>query len=102
MQSGSDVSPKVAPTRLPMRKTKTRCPNFKGCGITPSALFYFSSLDTVGGLLLRERGLFLRDAKKMGTRMGERSIRVAVKDAATTRRITPILGEVIHASADGR
>jgi len=52
--------------------------------------------------LCRERGLFLRDAKKMGTRMGERAIRVAVKDAGTNRRITTLLGELIHASADGR
>lgn len=42
----------------------------------------------------RERGLFLRDAATMGTQLGERTIRLAVKDAATNRRMVQILGEV--------
>jgi histidinol-phosphate/aromatic aminotransferase/cobyric acid decarboxylase-like protein/GNAT superfamily N-acetyltransferase len=39
----------------------------------------------------RERGLFLRDAARMGARLGDRALRVAVKDADTNRRITDIL-----------
>ena len=40
----------------------------------------------------RERGLFIRDAALMGTRLSDRFIRVAVKDGATNRRMMEILG----------
>ena len=43
----------------------------------------------------RERGLFLRNASTMGSQLGDRAIRVAVKDAATNRRMMQILGEVL-------
>jgi histidinol-phosphate/aromatic aminotransferase/cobyric acid decarboxylase-like protein len=49
----------------------------------------------------RERGLFLRDAATMGSQLGERAIRVAVKDAATNRRMVRILGEVLGARSAG-
>jgi histidinol-phosphate/aromatic aminotransferase/cobyric acid decarboxylase-like protein len=43
----------------------------------------------------RQRGLFLRDTLNMGSRLGARTLRVAVKDAATNRRILDILTEVL-------
>jgi len=45
-------------------------------------------------MLSRERDLFLRDAAAMGARLGERAIRVAVKDAATNRKIVEILSDI--------
>lgn len=42
----------------------------------------------------REHGLFLRNATRMGSRLGERAIRVAVKDEETNRRMMDILGRV--------
>jgi histidinol-phosphate/aromatic aminotransferase/cobyric acid decarboxylase-like protein len=45
----------------------------------------------------RERGLFLRNAATMGTVLGDRAIRIAVKDAATNRRMIEILREVARA-----
>jgi histidinol-phosphate/aromatic aminotransferase/cobyric acid decarboxylase-like protein/N-acyl-L-homoserine lactone synthetase len=45
----------------------------------------------------RERGLFLRDASTMGSQLGDRTIRVAVKDAATNQQMVRILGEVLGA-----
>ena len=42
----------------------------------------------------RERGLFLRDASQMGSQLGNRAIRVAVKDGATNERILQILQRV--------
>ncbi len=39
----------------------------------------------------REKGLFLRDASSMGTRLGHRALRVAVKDRETNRRMVEIL-----------
>ena len=44
----------------------------------------------------RKRGLFLRDAALMGTQLGPRTIRIAVKDAATNARMAGILGEVLN------
>jgi histidinol-phosphate/aromatic aminotransferase/cobyric acid decarboxylase-like protein/N-acyl-L-homoserine lactone synthetase len=41
----------------------------------------------------REHGLFLRDAGKLGTDLGDRALRIAVKDAATNRRMIEILRE---------
>jgi histidinol-phosphate/aromatic aminotransferase/cobyric acid decarboxylase-like protein/GNAT superfamily N-acetyltransferase len=42
----------------------------------------------------RRRGFFVRDAALMGTQLGTHTIRIAVKDAATNRRILEILREV--------
>ncbi|MFM8470175.1 MAG: aminotransferase class I/II-fold pyridoxal phosphate-dependent enzyme [Limisphaerales bacterium] len=39
----------------------------------------------------RERGLFLRDASVMGASLGRRSLRIAVKDAATNARMVEVL-----------
>jgi len=41
------------------------------------------------------RGLFVRDASPMGTCLGDRAIRIAVKDAATNVRIVAILRDAI-------
>jgi len=43
----------------------------------------------------RERGLFLRNAATMGTCLGNRAMRIAVKDAETNRRIVNIIFEVL-------
>ena len=43
----------------------------------------------------REHGLFLRNAATMGTNLGNRAIRSAVKDAATNRRIVEIIFAVV-------
>jgi len=43
----------------------------------------------------RARGLFLRDARVMGSGMGERALRIAVKDAATNEGMLEILRSVI-------
>jgi histidinol-phosphate/aromatic aminotransferase/cobyric acid decarboxylase-like protein len=45
----------------------------------------------------RERGLFLRNVSSMGTNLGNRVIRIAVKDAATNRKIVEILQGVVAA-----
>jgi len=42
----------------------------------------------------RERGLFLRDASSMGTQLGRRAVRIAVKDRETNQRIAEILKSV--------
>ncbi len=39
----------------------------------------------------RDRGLFLRDAASMGSQLGDRAVRLAVKDAETNRRMMGIL-----------
>jgi len=41
----------------------------------------------------RQRGLFLRNAACMGANLGDRAVRVAVKDAATNRRLVEIIAE---------
>jgi histidinol-phosphate/aromatic aminotransferase/cobyric acid decarboxylase-like protein len=43
----------------------------------------------------RERGLFLRDAGKLGTSLGQHALRIAVKDTATNRRMVKIISEVL-------
>ncbi len=42
----------------------------------------------------RRRDLFVRDARLMGTQLGTRALRIAVKDPATNRRMVEIFGEV--------
>ncbi len=46
--------------------------------------------------LCREQGLFIRDASEMGTGMGDRAIRIAVKDATTNVRMLRILEGVLQ------
>ncbi len=45
----------------------------------------------------RTRGLFLRDAARMGARLGDFALRVAVKDAATNARMFEVLAESVRA-----
>ncbi|MCW1926357.1 histidinol-phosphate aminotransferase family protein [Luteolibacter arcticus] len=42
----------------------------------------------------RERELFLRDAAAMGSHLGERAVRLAVKDAVTNRKMIEILSDI--------
>lgn len=44
--------------------------------------------------LARAEGVFLRDAVRMGARLGPRAIRIAVKDAATNARIVTVLRKI--------
>ena len=39
----------------------------------------------------REQGLFLRDVGAMGTRLGDRALRIAVKDESTNDRIVELI-----------
>jgi histidinol-phosphate/aromatic aminotransferase/cobyric acid decarboxylase-like protein len=43
----------------------------------------------------REQGLFLRDAARMGRRLGDHALRLAVKDEDTNRRMMQIIRSVI-------
>jgi histidinol-phosphate/aromatic aminotransferase/cobyric acid decarboxylase-like protein/GNAT superfamily N-acetyltransferase len=43
----------------------------------------------------REKGLFIRDARLMGARIGDRAIRIAVKDKDTNRRMVSILARAM-------
>jgi histidinol-phosphate/aromatic aminotransferase/cobyric acid decarboxylase-like protein/N-acyl-L-homoserine lactone synthetase len=47
----------------------------------------------------RESGLFLRNVATMGTCFGNRALRIAVKDAATNRRMVEIIFEVLGVRA---
>lgn len=49
----------------------------------------------------RDRGLFLRDAGAMGSRMGTHALRIAVKDAVTNHRMLGILREIVAEAAAG-
>ena len=44
--------------------------------------------------LARSQGLYLRDATNMGSAIGDRALRVAVKDAETNHRMVTILSEL--------
>ena len=46
----------------------------------------------------RRRALYLRDASAMGRTLGRHAIRIAVKDAATNRRIREVLADAMEAS----
>jgi histidinol-phosphate/aromatic aminotransferase/cobyric acid decarboxylase-like protein/GNAT superfamily N-acetyltransferase len=50
--------------------------------------------------LARAEGLFLRDAVRMGARLGPRALRLAVKDAATNARIIAILHKITGQGRD--
>ncbi|MFM8979699.1 MAG: pyridoxal phosphate-dependent aminotransferase [Planctomycetia bacterium] len=46
---------------------------------------------------LAARGLWIRDLSTLGTALGRRAVRLAVKDAATQARMLALLGEVLGA-----
>lgn len=50
--------------------------------------------------LARAEGLFLRDAVRMGARLGPRAIRIAVKDADTNARIITVLHKILGRASD--
>jgi histidinol-phosphate/aromatic aminotransferase/cobyric acid decarboxylase-like protein len=50
----------------------------------------------------QRRGLFLRDASGMGLNLGQRAVRVAVKDSATNIRMVEIIEIVQRKGVDGR
>ena len=43
----------------------------------------------------RSRGLYIRNVESMGTRLGTRAVRIAVKDRATNGRMLDILAELL-------
>jgi histidinol-phosphate/aromatic aminotransferase/cobyric acid decarboxylase-like protein len=45
-------------------------------------------------LAAQAEGLFLRDAVRMGARLGPRAVRIAVKDAATNQRMITVLQKI--------
>jgi histidinol-phosphate/aromatic aminotransferase/cobyric acid decarboxylase-like protein/GNAT superfamily N-acetyltransferase len=47
----------------------------------------------------RERSLFLRDARVMGSQLGTHALRIAVKDAETNEKILAILAEALDTTA---
>jgi histidinol-phosphate/aromatic aminotransferase/cobyric acid decarboxylase-like protein len=49
----------------------------------------------------RREGLFLRDASPMGTALGRRALRVAVKDGGTNDRMMQVLGAVLRRMEPG-
>ena len=49
----------------------------------------------------RRRGVFLRDAGAMGSRLGRHTLRIAVKDAPTNLRIVEVLARVIGSAGHG-
>ena len=44
---------------------------------------------------LRGRGLFIRDATNMGTAIGRRAVRIAVKDGPTNQRMLAMLAAAL-------
>jgi histidinol-phosphate/aromatic aminotransferase/cobyric acid decarboxylase-like protein len=50
----------------------------------------------------RERGVFFRDISKMGTRVGTRAVRIAVKDAATNAKVLEKLAAVLETGVGER
>src|SRR5207247_7751879 len=60
--------------------------NFLLCHLPPDA----PAVATVASRC-RERGLFIRDASTMGAILGDRAIRIAVKDRETNQRMVEIL-----------
>jgi histidinol-phosphate/aromatic aminotransferase/cobyric acid decarboxylase-like protein len=48
----------------------------------------------------RAHGLFIRDAAQMGRRLGDRTLRIAVRDRATNARMVEIVGGVLAALRD--
>jgi histidinol-phosphate/aromatic aminotransferase/cobyric acid decarboxylase-like protein/GNAT superfamily N-acetyltransferase len=63
--------------------------NFLLCHLPESS----AEADTIVRLA-RKEGLFMRDAVRMGARLGPRAIRIAVKDAATNARMLAVLQKI--------
>ena len=66
------------------------CANFLLCHLPPSAPDAEESVAKV-----RARGLFIRDVTSMGTALGKRAVRIAVKDRATNQQVLDILSSAL-------
>lgn len=67
-------------------------------GVTNFIMFHLPKESRVGKDVIeacRDENLFIRDASEMGNGMGERALRVAVKDEETNKRMLEILGSAI-------
>lgn len=67
------------------------CANFLLCELPPDGP---EASDVVARA--RSRGLFVRDVGNMGSALGRRALRVAVKDDRTNRRVTRVLRAVLN------
>ncbi|MEE8508613.1 MAG: hypothetical protein V3T07_06065, partial [Myxococcota bacterium] len=50
----------------------------------------------------RRHDLFIRDASNLGSSLGSHSVRIAVKDAPTNRRIISTLSQVVRQTYGAR
>lgn len=50
----------------------------------------------------REQGLYLRDVSGMGSQVGSRAIRIAIKNKTTNQRMLKILGDVLNQPLEAR
>ena len=66
------------------------CANFLLCHLPRSAPDAEESVAKV-----RARGLFIRDVTSMGTGLGKRAVRIAVKDRATNQQVLDILSSAL-------
>jgi histidinol-phosphate/aromatic aminotransferase/cobyric acid decarboxylase-like protein len=73
------------------------CANFLLCHLPPSAPDATRLVPE-----LRTRGLFIRDVSSMGTALGSRAVRIAVKDRTTNQRMLTILSAVLAEEHDHR
>lgn len=68
-------------------------------GIANFILFHLADDHPDAGTVIsrcRKQGLFIRDAAEMGSGMGDRAIRIAIKDSASNQRILQILENALH------
>jgi histidinol-phosphate/aromatic aminotransferase/cobyric acid decarboxylase-like protein len=86
-----------------LRESLTKALSALGMDVVPgTANFALSHLPEAGPDArtvverCRERALFIRDAAQMGTRLGSRALRIAVKSQATNARMIEILKEVLE------
>ena len=64
------------------------CANFLLAELPGSALNAHEFVDRC-----QRRGLYLRDAARMGTQLGQRMVRIAVKDPNTTTRMIEMMSD---------
>lgn len=72
------------------------CANFLLCHLPTSGLHAADLIDSA-----RVRGLFIRNVGSMGTRLGARAVRIAVKDRATNARTLAVLAEITAVALPG-
>lgn len=67
-------------------------------GVTNFIMFHLPKESRVGKDVIeacRDKNLFIRDASEMGNDLGDRALRVAVKDKKTNQKMLEILGSAI-------